>query len=575
MALGKAQAPQTPFERKGPNYTGTYEEIIEFYGKLAAQYPQCKLIEFAEGTDIGKPLHLFVISASKVFHPVPLRQADMRFILINNGIHPGEPDGIESSMMLARDLLSDDRYTSMLEHLVILIIPTYNVDGTLLRNQVYRTNQNGPEEYGFRGNGRNLDLNRDFIKLDSRNAKTFAKMFAEWKPDVFVDTHTSNGADYPYIMTYIATQKDKLVPGLAQYMTSTLNPDIEGYMKSIEMEMAPYVQTKAWDLPPDSGLIGFLETPRYATGFSTLFNAIGYTTESHMLKPFEQRVNGTYHFCLQLLKSVNRDRKIIGRLRKEADEAVKKQPFFTIRWKLDTLPETLRFKGYQAEYVVSAVSGHRRLQYNPEVRWDKNVPFFNRYVAEVVVGKPEAYIIPQAWHEVVDRLKINGIAMRQLSADQSLDVVSYRIVECKPSPNAYEGHHPNQDVKVQRIEHKRNFHSGDYVIFLDQSSNRFIVETLEPQSHDSYFHWNFFDPILSQKEYFSSYVFEKTAQKMLSEDAALMSEFTRKKAEDPAFAGSDYAQLDWLYKRSPHYEPTHLLYPVARLEKNQKLELRK
>jgi hypothetical protein len=576
LPILSAQNLKTPFEAQGSNYTATYDEIIAFYKSLEASSPKVKVVEYAEGTDIGRPLHLVIISNSKVFHPVPLRQADTRFVMINNGIHPGEPDGIESSMILARDLVEDSRYSALLDHIVLLIIPTYNVDGTLQRNGVYRANQNGPQEYGFRGNGRNLDLNRDFIKCDSRNARTFAKIYTEWRPDVFVDTHTSNGADYPYIMTYIATQKDKLDAPLAGYMGTTLTPEIEKYMVEAKYEVCPYVQTKGWDMTPDSGIVGFLETPRYSTGYAALFNAIGYTTEAHMLKPFEDRVYGTYHFCLQLLKVVNRDRKIIARLRKDADEKVKKQEAFTIRWKLDPKPSgNLNFKGYTAVYQPSAVTGFNRLSYNQSEPWQREVPYYNNFLPEVTVNKPQAYIVPQAWSEVVERLKLNGVEMKQMDSDQTLEVAVYYIENCKPSASPYEGHHPNAEVKVRKEMQSVGYFAGDYVVYTDQVANRFIVETLEPEAHDSYFHWNFFDEILSQKEYFSSYLFEATAVKLLAENASLKAEFEKKRNEDADFAQNDYAQLDWIYKHSPHYEPVHLRYPVARMEKGQKVSLRK
>ena len=571
-----AQELKTPFETKGSNYTATHDEIIAFYKSLEAASPTAKLVEYPDGTDAGRPLHLFIISKTKLFNPIPLRQADTRIVLINNGIHPGEPDGIESSMILARDLVQDARFATMLEHMVVLIIPTYNVDGTLIRSSTSRANQNGPAEYGFRGNGRNLDLNRDFLKCDSRNAKAFTQIYTEWRPDVFIDTHTSNGADYPYTMTYIATQKDKLDPGLANYMSTTLNTELLKYMQEAQYEMAPYVQTKTWTATPDSGLIGFLETPRYATGYAALYNAIGYTTEAHMLKPFEDRVYATYHFCMQVLKIVNRDRKIVSRLRKEADELLKKQETFTIRWKLDTnTPTKLLFKGYTASYNPSGVTGFPRLSYDQAQPWQKEIPYFNNYVPEITVKKPIAYILPQAWSKAVERMKWNGVEMKQLAEDIDLEVTTYRIDSFKPSPYPYEGHYPLSGIKLHPVTQKVHFLAGDYVIYTDQVANRYIVEALEPQAHDSYFYWNFFDEILSQKEYFSAYVFEGTAQKFLDANPTIKAAFDKKRAEDPEFAKDDYTQLDWVYKQSPYYEPVHLRYPVARLEKAQKLTLRK
>lgn len=571
----KDQLP-TPFEKNGPNTTATYAEMIAFYKALEAASPVVKVFEYENGTDVGKPLHLVVLTGSKIFHPVPLRAADTRIVMIMNGIHPGEPDGIDAAMMLARDLALDKLYAPLLEHIAICIIPAYNVDGMLNRNSVSRTNQNGPESYGFRGNGQNLDLNRDFIKADSRNARTFAKVYAEWRPDIFIDTHTSNGADYQYIMTYISTMKEKLDAGLSQYMETTLNPELGTKMKEANYEMCPYVQTKSWEVVPDSGITAFYDMPRYSSGYASLWGAMSYTTESHMLKKHEDRVYGTYHFIMNLLKIVNRDRKIVSRLRKEAVDAIKKQTEFTLRWKLDPAYSVkIPFKGYKATMVASAVTGLPRIQYDQTNPFTKDIAYYNRHVPEVTVTKPVAYIIPQAWEAVVERLKASGVAMSRLGEDVKLDVAVYKLTKFKTSDRPYEGHFPISGIEVAKETQQLQYLAGDYVVFTDQESNRFIVETLEPQGIDSYLSWNFFDPIFSRKEYFSPYVFEAEAKQLLDTDPALKLALQEKVKADTAFAKDDWAQMDFIYQRSKHMEPGYLRYPVARLEKATKLPLAK
>lgn len=567
---------KTPFEKNGPNTTTTYSEMISFYKGLEAASPMVKVIELENGTDVGRPLHMVVLTASKIFHPVPLRQADTRIVMIMNGIHPGEPDGIDASMILARDLVMDKMFSPLLEHIAVCIIPAYNVDGMLVRNSVSRANQNGPESYGFRGNGQNLDLNRDFIKQDSRNARAFAKLYTEWRPDIFIDTHTSNGADYQYIMTYISSLKDKMDPGLGGYMETTLNPEISAKMKEANYEMAPYVQTKSWEMVPDSGLIAFNDLARYSLGYAALFGAITYTTESHMLKKHEDRVFGTYHFLVNLLKIVNRDRKIIGRLRKEAMEALKKQSSFTLRWKVDMGSSTkLNFKGYSASISPSEVTGFPRISYDPTNPFTKEIPYYSKYVSELSVTKPTAYIIPQAWEAVIERLKLSGVVMQRLSEDVTVEAAMYRITKYKFSDEPYEGHSPITGIEVKKQNESVQFFAGDYVAFTDQEANRFLVEALEPQGTDSYLSWNFFDPIFSRKEYFSPYIFEAEAKQMLNTDPKLKQELQDKIKSDTAFAKSDWAQMDFIYQRSKHMEPGYLRYPVARIEKTTKLPLAK
>jgi murein tripeptide amidase MpaA len=220
-------AQQTPYERSNKNQTATYNEAISFYKELAKNYPQARFLAYGS-TDFGKPLNLLVLSKDKVFDPAAIRKANKRVLLINNGIHPGEPEGIDASMMLARDLLKNNQLPA---NVVICIIPVYNIDGSFNRSSTSRANQNGPEAYGFRGNSKNYDLNRDFIKTDSKNSAAFQEIFNIWQPEVFVDTHTSNGADYQYTMTLIPTQRDKLNSILSSYLTQTMVPELYYGMK--------------------------------------------------------------------------------------------------------------------------------------------------------------------------------------------------------------------------------------------------------------------------------------------------------------------------------------------------------
>ncbi|MEJ7778111.1 MAG: M14 family zinc carboxypeptidase [Daejeonella sp.] len=250
----------TPFElNKNRNTTATYQEVISFYKELDVKYDGMQMLEYGP-TDIGKNLHLIILSKGKIFNPEEIRSQNKIVLLINNGIHPGEPEGIDASMMMVRDMLSKN---TLPDDVVICIIPVYNIDGMLNRG-MSRVNQNGPESYGFRGNYQNLDLNRDFIKTDSKNSMSFQEIFNTWQPEVFVDNHTSNGADYQYVMTLIHPQKDKLHPVLSEYTTGRMLPALYQDMKKSGYEMIPYVNSV--EETPDEGITGFLESPRYSEG---------------------------------------------------------------------------------------------------------------------------------------------------------------------------------------------------------------------------------------------------------------------------------------------------------------------
>ncbi len=559
----------TPFEEdKSRNTTATYQETIEFYRELDSKYDQLQFLDCGP-TDIGKNLNLVVLSRDKVFDPSEIRRANKRILLINNGIHPGEPEGIDASMMLARDLLSKN---TLPKDVVICIIPVYNIDGMLNRG-TSRANQNGPESYGFRGNYQNLDLNRDFIKTDSKNSRSFQEIFNRWQPEVFVDNHTSNGADYQYVMTLIHPQKDKLDPILSEYVSNQMIPDLYDGMKSAGFEMIPYVNSI--EETPDAGITGFLETQRYSTGYAALHNSIGFMPETHMLKPFSQRVESTYQFMSNVINIVQRDAKQIGENKREADEKIKRQAIFNLQWTLKKEDfSMLGFKGFEAKYKPSEVSGQSRLFYDRNVPFKKDIKIWDNYVPSVVTSRPVAYILPQAWSRVADLLELNGVEMQQLQSDTEIEVQTYYIEDYKSPAKPFEGHFLHTQVKVRPITHKLKYFAGDYVIYANQNQNRYIVESLEPQGVDSFFAWNFFDSILGQKEHYSAYVFEDEAAEMLNKDEALKLKFEAEKANDKELAKSTQAQLDWLYKNSRFYERTYLRYPIGKLTKDIKLKFR-
>ncbi len=550
-----------------PGKTATYDQCIAFYKQLDEKYEHAKLITCGL-TDIGRPLHLFVISNDGDFTPSSIQMKNKRIFLINNGIHPGEPDGIDASMKFADDLLSRKIPDTLLNHVVICIIPVYNIDGALNRGCCSRANQNGPEEYGFRGNAKNLDLNRDFIKCDAENTRSFTKLFREWDPDVFVDTHVSDGADYQYTMTLISTQHNKLNRNLGGYVQIELTPLLFQKMQEKNDEMIPYVNSLNYDDSPEKGITEFLEIPRFSTGYAALYNTIGFVSETHMLKPFDARVKSTYNLLESLLESIDVDYERIGDLRKKAKRDCASQQTFPLQWTLDTTHfELVNFKGYEAKFKTSTVTGQQRMYYDHNAPYGRSIKFFNQYKASVSADKPAMYIIPQAWTEVIDRMKLNKIELARLSKDTTLEAEVYYIENYATSHDPYEGHYLHSKVEIRKETQALKFYKGDYVIHVDDVNNRYIVETLEPQGVDSWFAWGFFDAILQQKEWFSDYVYEEKAEAVLKQNPELKVEFETKQKTDTAFAKNANAQLAYIFQHSPNFEKTYKRYPVARLNK--------
>ena len=551
---------ETTFEVSNGTETATYQETITFYKKLAEVYSEIA-IEAVGETDSGEPLHIVTLNPDLNFNFSEIRE-NKRILLINNGIHPGESDGIDATMMLFRDIVQDSIQAP--KNTVLVTIPIYNIGGSLNRNSTTRTNQNGPKEYGFRGNARNYDLNRDFIKCDTKNAKTFTKIFHIIQPDVFIDNHVSNGADYQYILTHLFTQHNKLGGELGEFLHSTMMPHLKLKLAAKNWDISPFVNI--YNQVPELGFSQFIDTPRYSTGYTTLFNTLGLTVETHMLKPYKQRVEGTYELMKSMLDITEEQGATIRELRENTFSQYKPNDAYIIDWKVDsTKADTLYFRGYEGNKIVSDITGFERIKYDITKPSTQKVVYQNYLKMKVEVQIPEAYIIPRGWHNIIELLKLNKVKITQLERDTTFNVEDYKIENYQTKKEAYEGHYQHYNTNITRTIDSIAFKKGDYLISTNQKAVRYLLETLEPQAPDSFFNWNFFDTILQQKEHFSPYVWEDKAKEMLDNDSELKLRFEAKKYTDTSFTNNWHAQLDWLYKKSMYYEKAHLQYPVYRL----------
>tara|TARA_R110000850_G_scaffold203228_1_gene329440 strand:+ start:49625 stop:51292 length:1668 start_codon:yes stop_codon:yes gene_type:complete len=551
---------ETIFEKNEGLQTATYNETIDYYRALSKSYPTVNIQEIGE-TDSGLPLHMVTFNTDKDFDFRKIHN-NKAIVLINNGIHPGEPDGIDATMMLMRDFASGKLKAP--KNIIIIAIPVYNIGGALNRNSSSRANQNGPEAYGFRGNARNYDLNRDFIKSDTKNALAFAEIFHLLNPDVFIDNHVSNGADYQYTLTHLFTQHNKLGNEAGHYLNKTLQPLLEKKLSEENHDITPYVNV--FNRPPDDGFSQFMDSPRYSTGYTALFNTFGLMVETHMLKPYKDRVEGTYALMKHMIAITDENYQDIKTIRKDAYKAYSPRSEYPISWEIDSSKvTTLQFKGYESEYRTSKVSGKDRLFYDRDKPFTKPVKYYNHFKPSATVTIPTAYAIPQGWWNVIHLLKANAIEMRKLKNDTIIRAEIYRIEDFKTRSAPYEGHYQHYNTTFSKTTEDVTLKKGDYLVYTAQPGVKYLLETLEPHAVDSFFNWNFFDSILQQKEGFSPYVFEEIAYEILNNNPGLKREFENKKNEDEAFRENGYMQLDWIYKNSEYYEKAHKRYPVFRV----------
>lgn len=561
-----AQAPGdtslvTPFEKSHGLETATYQQVSDYYKMLADRFPRI-MIGDAGITDIGLPLKVIYYSNQGKYARDDWKKEGKVVILINNDIHAGEPDGVDACMLMLRDIVTGK--TPIPDNIVLVIVPVYNIGGALNRNSNSRANQNGPRSYGFRGNSRNLDLNRDFTKCDAAETMALEELFARTTPDIFVDNHVSDGADYQHIMTLLATQHDKLGGATGNFMYHTFTPALYASMKEKGYDLVPYVND--FDKTPDHGWTEFYDPPRYSSGYAALYHIIAYVPETHMLKPFRDRVMATHALLYTMIGNASRFATEIKKVRADDKAAMLSQKDFPLEWRPDTSRfDTVIFKGYEAGYKKSGVSGLPRLYYDRDKPYTRPVPFYDHFVPVKSATAPQAYVIPRTWVNVIGCLRANGVHIERLENDTILTVTAYHIDHYESLTQPYEKHYLHKNVKVSSMEKQVHFYEGDYLVPTSQTSRRYLVETLEPDAPDAFFTWNFFDGILQEKEYFSSYVFEDVAANLLKKDPELKARLEEKRKKDPAFAANAAAQLDFVYRNSPYLEQGYLWYPIFRL----------
>ncbi|UCS94431.1 M14 family metallopeptidase [Echinicola marina] len=552
----------TQFERSKGTQTPEYAQIIEYYQLLAEDFEDVQ-IKTMGPTDSGKPLHLVIYDPKKDFSPERWKAENRLVIFVNNGIHPGEPMGIDASMMYLRDiLLKKEKWSN---NMVLALVPVYNIGGHLNRNSTTRVNQEGPEEHGFRGNAQNYDLNRDFIKTDTKNSASFQEIFHWLSPHVFLDNHTSNGADYQHVMTLIETQHNMLGGEAGKYMHEVLSPGLYKEMKQRGFPLVPYVNV--WGDVPEKGWDQFKDSPRYSSGYTSLFHTISYVPEAHMLKTYKQRVESMCALFQSYFTILEKDAKKIVQAVEADRMAEMEQDTFDFNYQLlKENPRKIEFLGFKSGYRASEISGQARLYYDRSQPFETEVEYYDTFVPSKKIQKPKAYIVPQGWQKVIANLKRNQVNMEALESDTTMAVQVYMIEDFGTLSSPYEGHYLHSNIKVKKVEKTVKLRAGDLIVPMDQKANGYIMEVLEPEAEDSFFAWNYFDTIIQSKEGYSAYVFEDLAAKFLKENPAIRAALEKKKSEDAAFANNGAAQLRWVYEHSPWKEAAHMQYPIFRWE---------
>lgn len=548
------------------NWTGntspTYPELIEHLKKLDKTHKELSMFNMGP-SDYGLPIYLFVINGGKDSTRTFSKALTGTTILINNAIHPGEPDGINACLIWLDQWIAQGKPLETKDGKklpLIAFIPAYNVGGMMNRSSTSRANQNGPEEYGFRGNARNFDLNRDFIKMDSKNAFTFARIFHSLDPDVFIDNHVSNGADYQYTLTYIASMKERMSPDMKELTYGKCIPYLEKNVKHQGWDLFPYVELKGET--PAQGIHAFNDLPRYAMGYASLFHSISFTVETHMLKPFPERVQATLAFMEGIIAFTMENTTEIEAKRTASKLWARNLTQYAYNYQLSEKADSILFKGFEHSFPLHPITGLKELSYDRTLPYERAIPWFRTYVAADSVRVPKYYVVGGQEQHVIYRLKANHVVFETLTADQIDTLTSFSVKSYKSPTNPYEGHFKLSKIEVGERIQMIKLKPGDVLIPSNQDAALFLHASLQPRAEDSYLTWNFFDSYLQQKEYFSNYVFKNQIADILGKDQALNEEYQLRKSTDEKFRNSEWDQLYFIYSRSPYFEQTFMRLPI-------------
>jgi hypothetical protein len=562
---------QTVFEKSGYVATPRYAESMEYFNRFAQETPSAKMISLGKSPQ-GRDLNCLIVSTDGAFTPEAARKTGKPVMLIVNGIHSGEIEGKDACMLLLRDILVTKSQAQLLDSVTLLVIPIFSVDGHERFAAFNRINQNGPVEMGWRTTAQNINLNRDWLKADAPEMQELLGLIKAWNPDFFVDTHTTDGADYQYTVTYGLEKFGNIETGLRTIVNKEFIPYIEKRVPEKGFLIAPYVGFREGE--PKSGLVDGPATPRFSTGYASVRNRIGLLVETHMLKPYKDRVYATKAILEATLEYVHANAaKIVSA--NESAELNAMQTFsvahqaFPVQFKSTGESTKFHYRGYVYRYDSSAISGTRKTVYTHEP-FDEDIPYYNSIMIADSVVLPHAYIIPREWSLLVDRLRLHGVVVTETDRPVRLSVTKYKFRDVKFATGPYEGRQ-GVTCKYDAFTDTVDVPAGTFVVPVHQQSVRIIAHLLEPKSADSFLRWGFMNAIFEQKEYFEDYVMERIAPDMLAQNPQLKKEFEEKLATDPKFRDDPNQRLNFFYERSPYWDKSKNVYPVYRLETEQGL----
>lgn len=553
----------TPSEKTGLTETPSYSETIAYLKKLSKASPLLSVQEFGR-TAQGRPLYVVVVARGRAFSAEALRKQGRPTLLVQAGIHAGEIDGKDAGLMLLRDIAFRGK-ASLLDRANLLFVPIFNADGHERSSEWSRPNQRGPVRQGWRTTGQNLNLNRDYMKADSPEMQAMLRLINQWLPTLYLDIHVTDGIDMQYDITFGYNGDSGSFawsPQISHWLNAVYRPATEAALKAMGHIPGQFFDVD--EIDETKGLpVGPL-LPRYSNGYGDLRHLSTVLVETHSLKPYRQRVLGTYVLIEASLRALGTEGTALQQA-VTADMAARPAMVPLNQGKSTGERKTIDFLGVASETYLSPATGTNEIRWLGTPRLLSQLPL-TLEKPDVEVARPKAYWVPVTKPEVIARLKLHGIRMETQPTERTMTVEMYRLVN--PRPRTNDGFHPYEGrytlkTGVKPEIRRESFPAGSVRVPTAQPLGDLAVALLEPQSDDSFLAWGFFLEILQRTEYIEGYVLAPMAERVLASDPKLKAEFETKLRDDPNFAADPKARKRWFYEKSPYYDDRYLLYPVG------------
>ncbi len=559
LLVDKSHKWVTAFELSGGLESPTYTETMAWIEKLvnSSDLLQTKTIGHSEQ---GRPIQMVIATAEKESSAEKLSTSQKPLILIQAGIHAGEIDGKDAGMMLLRDIAHGSK-TSLLDEVNLLFIPILNTDGHERRSEYGRVNQRGPKEMGWRTNALNLNLNRDYTKLETAGINAITKVINSYDPDLYIDIHVTDGADYQYDITYGFVATGGYSPEISKWLSGYFQPEVDQALKD-EGHIPGPLLFAANNEDFTEGNIAFSFSPRFSHTYGDIRHLPSILVENHSLKPFEQRVLGTYVFLEQVIKTMGTHYSEL-QAAVESDKKQKKESVIVKYQFRDTPADSMEFLGVASKKITSEITGKEYVQWEGKTI-TQHIPNILMDKPAASVPVPKAYWIPAEWSEIIDKLHTHGFEMESLEEVKEVIMELSKITEYKLSSEPYEGRFRFQSFELEKVNTTVMLNPGSVRVKTDQPLGELLVILMEPESVDSFFQWGYFHSILSQTEYMETYIMEPLIAKMLSEDANLKKRFEEEKTLNSDFAKSPREIYRWFYMQTPYFDRNWKVIPIGR-----------